>query len=347
MDEWTSGMIDAPDIGLVAPRPAAEDMAQPSARGLWLPAIVLLGAWILALMNGTRNGVEPNAVLSVSSTAYCLLLGCSLTLFREKRRQFGSFLLLFCAWLSAMSLGWAKLLTIGSDMNFFSMPGVAQLWLDFLVALIPAALVVLCALVPPLLLKGNAGYAAELCGGGAVCICSAVTMLMTIPAYSILTILFSLFASLILGACTAAAALFTGRAKLAPKRRIALSGGGVAWFSLCIPFVLAACLLCLITKESYLPVFFFVLLLVQLVMLIILLCGRRKGYLWYAASAAAVFLAGLMYYLLAFALAATWLPIVLLNALICVPGPAVGYVFIRNRRQVEAEPDRQEPRVNP
>lgn len=317
-----------------SPRQAAGPDRKPPIKGLLLPVVLLLTAWLIALADGTRTGVCPNAILCVSVSAYCLLLGVSMGLMQRRRIPFGLILLVWGAFLSALTLGWAKLTMIGSDMGVFAMFGVAQFWLDFLIALIPAALTVLCALLPRIV-DTRGSFVSELLEGLLVCVCCAVVTLLTLPRYSLLAILFTLFMSLIFGAFACAAALFTGMLDDIPRTRIALGGAAAAWFAVCIAIAAVTAVMFLFVEEHYLPLFAFPLLLVQIVMLIRLLFGRRGAFLWYCAASAAVLLAGLMYFMLAFVLSQSWLPIAFFGTLLCAVGPSVGYVLIRKRWRME------------
>lgn len=312
-----------------APRVNAAKARRRPTTGLLLPIVILFAAWLLALTDGGHADVCPNAILGVSAPAYCLLLGCTLSLFYRRRYVPGAVAAVCGALLSALSLGWTKIMYIGSDMRFFSMLGIPQLWTDFLVALLPAALLALCALLIPRLFHGATDRTVALAGGLTLFACSTITMLLTLPRTTLLAALFSVFAGLMLGAFCAAAALLAGDAAPDPKRRMALSGGATAWFSVCIAIDLAVCVIFWDIEEFCVPVFSVLLILAQMVMLIRLLCKRRQAYIWYAAASAAVVFSGLMYFLLAFVVSASWLPLVLAGTLICAIGPSIGYFLIR------------------
>lgn len=321
-------------------RPLVRPLEAPPARlpvkSLILPVLILFAAWLLALADGARSGVYPNAILCLSAAAYALLLGCALTLLLRRRYAFGVIILVCGALLSALTLGWAKLIHIDSPMGFFSMFGITQFWLDFLVALVPALLTALSALLLPRIIPAATDTAAALCAGLLLFACSTVVMWLTLPHVSLLSLLFSVFSGLMLGAFATATSLFLSRAAPDPRRTIALGGGASAWFALCLGISCCVGYIFITAEESYLPLFALALTLVQIVMLILLLCGRRKGFLWYCAASAAVLLAGLLYFMLAFVLSESWLPLVLLGALLCAVGPAVGCWLIRKRWNASA-----------
>ncbi|MDO4573326.1 MAG: hypothetical protein Q4C13_08145, partial [Clostridia bacterium] len=264
-----------------------------------------------------------------------LLLGASLALMRGRRYIPACLLLLAGALLSAFTLGYVKLCVIGSEMGVFSMLGVGQFWLDFLVALMPAALVVLCGA-----LSRREAFAAmaEPCAGGAVSICCLLAMLLSMPRLGLLPVVFAVFSSLVFGAFVFFASRFAGRIlSTPPKARMRPGPLAAVWFSFCFPVSLAAAVMIMLADDHCQVLFTLCLLIAQIVGLILLLCGRRSGFYLYAASTAAVFLMAFMYFLLAYVVSESWTPILLVGGIVDALGPAVGWLILRKRWDMPME----------
>lgn len=298
-------------------------------RGLVLPVILLFFVWIFTLLSGSSFGAYPNALLCVYSSAYCMLLGCALPLLQHKRYAFAAMVLLFGALLSALTLGWAKMLFSRATPQFFRMLGYTQFWLDFIVLIVLAALIAACALLLPRMAKGGLRHYTAPIGGFLVFIFCTIVMLVSLPSVTFLSVLFSLFTGILLGALTAATAALVDKTDMFLKRRLRLGGGAVAWFSFCIALSFVNLIWIGTANEAYAPIFMLSLGFVQIATLIVLLAKRPGGYLWYVISSLAIFMCGITNFLFAYVVSGSWLPLVLFGGLFSAVGPALGWLFVR------------------
>ena len=324
-------------------RPNAAPVTLPplSPMGLILPVILLFAVWLLCLLIPSKGTVYPNSLLGLYATAYCLLLGFAFTLFSRKRYLFGIIVVIPGAFLSTLALALAKLSSIQSGLRFFSMFGFAQFWLDFSILLIPAALITLCALLLPRILRANKSHAIELCSGLAMFVFSTVAMLLMIPGLDLIPVLFAVFTSIILGAFVAGSALITAQASTQTRVKAKLETGLSVWFGVFLGVTFVALAILGIAWEAHVTVFMIGMMIIQIVMLIRLLCAHRAAFVWYVIAATTTFMCGLTYFLFSFIISTGWLPLILISGLSCAIGPLGGWFLMRKQQRSGFSPAQQ------
>lgn len=318
----------APPSSPAAVGTASKSIRRPL-RGLVLPVILLFVIWTFTLLTGPGPGVYPNSLICIYSSAYCMLLGCALPLLQRRRYVFCAIVLVVGALFSALTLGWAKMYFSHTAPSILLLISFTQFWLDFLVLLSLAVLIVLCGLLLPRLSSGSAGRYTAPISGLVVFAFSTVTMLASLPVVTFLSVLFSLFAGIMLGVLTTVAAVLVDKTETTKGGRLTLRGGAIAWFSCCIALSLGILIWVGTADEAYTPVFMLCLCIIQIVTLIVLLCKRPSGYLWYAITTLALFMCGLTNFLFAYVVSGSWLPLILFAGLFNVIGPALGWLFVR------------------